>query len=246
MLPSDELSFRRTIRNNGLNPDDFAFSYAHGYGTKWPGDDKLYFEGIDFWTERVNFKDREYYFELKYEIKEKLPNRPEYAAYMGPVLRSSPQLPKLASPYWLEEGEDLLLLFDNWLKTLKPFLRQPRSTAQLSLQLATTRLGNDARADEPFTNDEKLILKQGLDDLKEMLAALLPSGGGQAQLDGHFTLLSASLEKQTRGQWFQTAVGVLAGLAISLALEPDKTLQLFLKFRDVLEGVVTLAPKFLL
>jgi hypothetical protein len=245
MLPSDELRFRRVIRDNGLNPDDFAFFAKSEYGAKWPGDETLYFENHDFWTERVIFKDREFFFELKYEIKEKLPKRPGYAQYMGPVLRSVPQLPKLGPAYWPEEGEELIELFDKWLKTLKPFLRKPRSTAQLSLELATTPVQNDERADEPFTNDEKLVLKQGLDELKEMVSSLLPAGGQQIQLEGHFALLIASLEKQTRRQWFQTAVGVLAGLAISAALEPDKALQLFLKFRDILEGVVTLAPKFL-
>jgi hypothetical protein len=128
-----------------------------------------------------------------------------------------------------EDWEHQLSCFDEWLHELRKEIHAPDLWASIAQEKAlVTAASSDNLDNRPFSEHEIQLIGTKLDEIK---GYILQGQGLNAQqsaaIEREIEYLKSSSERLGRKDWLNALIGGLFGLAMTLALEPEKARGLF-------------------
>jgi hypothetical protein len=124
-----------------------------------------------------------------------------------------------------DRWDDVLILIQTWVKNLEREVHTVNLWTQIFSDANEVRMVSGASVpDNQFTKDEKLIIADGLRQVKEYLVANRELTQGElAFIDAKLASLVKTAESSGRIQWLHTAIGVMVTIVIGIGLAPNET-----------------------
>lgn len=132
--------------------------------------------------------------------------------------------------------------FRDWCLFVRRELKSEDPWADLERQKINFGLVvDDQTTAQPFTVSEYKKILQTTQVIQALLITYAKESlAAQEQIKASIARLEAAAETQDRRSWFQQAVGLIISTAVSLALAPEQTKELFKALKDGLQGVIHL------
>lgn len=118
---------------------------------------------------------------------------------------------------------------DSWLTNLKREVESPDLWKAVAQERAlTTAAAKEGESNAPFTTDERRLVSVGLLEIKQYLLVVYPSSQQErAAIETRLAYLEQASERLGKKDWLNLAVGVLANIVVTLAMDADKARELF-------------------
>jgi hypothetical protein len=115
-------------------------------------------------------------------------------------------------------------LTSRWLEELRREVEAPDLWATIGQEKVLPTAALSARLDNrPFAPDEQLVIDAKLDQIKAFLLNGQQFATAQAEsVEQEFAYLKESSKRMGRKDWLNILLGGLFGLAVTLALDPEK------------------------
>ena len=142
----------------------------------------------------------------------------------------------------VETWNGQLRCFLNWCEFLKREMTTPDPWADIERQTVSFDLAlSDDTPRSPFTVKEHAQVSKTLQAIEGLLLDFSAGNkDAQAGIRSEIKKLSLAAESQDRKTWFFAIIGFIASTAVSLALAPEQTKQLYQLLKAGLSGVITL------
>jgi hypothetical protein len=149
-----------------------------------------------------------------------------FSCRFGPVLirlSPGPEL-RVENHFHRNEWDVKLRLVETWLSELRKEVDAPDLWATIGQEKALSTAASSVNLDNrPFTAPEQRLIATKLDEIKAYLLEGQEFAAEQgAAIDREFAYLKEAAERMGRKDWLNILLGGLFGLAVTLALEPEK------------------------
>ena len=159
----------------------------------------------------------------------------------------TPNFP-FTGPYGYYAIEDVYIKFKEWLDTVvKPYLDEV-SAPDLWQTLEDMRSDATRQIEapddfEPFSEEEKIQLRRSIDELRLLIVNNFTLNRKQTDaIKNRLKYLSDAIDKHNKFDWKGIAIHTAITIAITLALNPEQTHQLFQLFKQVFSNILYLLP----
>jgi hypothetical protein len=134
--------------------------------------------------------------------------------------------------------------FSAWLRYVSRELEAPDLWADFDrYRLPTPGVDFDDLPNEPFTVPQVETIERTLGRNRDsFLAEVGESKVHRRIVEERLAYLSAAARRQGKRDWAHTAIGVLVTLSVSVALDPDRAVEIWHELGHALAGVLQLLP----